>query len=71
MIIKVSQWKFRVTNRWYSLLTQFARDLGEVFEIHFARAVVLLSTIVVKHTDVSVIEVGSPNFSLAHMRGLT
>lgn len=39
-----------------SLLAQFARDLGEVFEGHFARAVTLLSSIVVKHSDVSVIE---------------
>ncbi|KAF8430325.1 armadillo-type protein [Tirmania nivea] len=38
------------------LLAQFARDLGEVFESHFARAVTLLSSIVVKHSDVSVIE---------------
>lgn len=38
-------------------MAQFARDLGEVFEDHFIRAVTLLSSIVAEHNDVSVIEV--------------
>ena len=49
---------FRVTNGLEnSLMAQFARDLGEVFEDHFVRAVALLSSIVAEHNDVSVIEV--------------
>ena len=38
-------------------MAQFARDLGEVFEDHFVRAVTLLSSVVAEHNDVSVIEV--------------
>ena len=39
------------------LLAQFARDLGAVFETHFSRALQLLSAIVMKDNDLSIIEV--------------
>lgn len=46
-------------------MAQFARDLGNVFEDHFVRAVTLLSLIVAEHNDVSVIEVRL-QFSILH-----